>query len=201
LDVDTGGVAATVTLEGDNRIVLQTLTVTTTYTDRHRNIPLQHNLISNHFRLVITPGTGGKFKLWNYVVDYIALPAKVNYIHTIEQDFGVERWKWLKEAWIHYSATAPVTLNVYVDGGSLFFTQILPIQADRDVYRFFFPAVTTVLNKSKCYSFEFTSSTGFYLFADSRIDWQIWNSDQRGSFNGFNVSGELQQPVAQPALG
>ncbi len=65
LNVDTGGVAATVRFYIDGAgSPAQTFTVTTNTADRQRNITLGPNLVGKMFRMTFTPGTNGKFQLW-----------------------------------------------------------------------------------------------------------------------------------------
>lgn len=70
LDVDTGGVAATVKVQADGSD-LQTLSVTTTVSDRRRNITLDPSMTGKKFRLLNTPGALGKFQLFSHAFKFL----------------------------------------------------------------------------------------------------------------------------------
>lgn len=65
LDIDTGGVAATVQVEIDGS-VQQTLTVNSTATTRNKNFTLNPVLVGKRARLLLTSGTNGKTQLFNH---------------------------------------------------------------------------------------------------------------------------------------
>lgn len=75
LDVDTGGIAATVQIQivGEGGGTNQTFSVNTTANNRSSITTLQSSLIGKQARLVIVPGTNGKFQLFSHT--FIVLPA------------------------------------------------------------------------------------------------------------------------------
>lgn len=84
LDVDTGGVAATIQVEIDGTVA-QSLTVTTTALDRNRTLTLQGNLTGRMARLLNAAGvgTGAKFQLFSHT--FVTTPAdKGPSLHTFD---------------------------------------------------------------------------------------------------------------------
>lgn len=112
LDVDTGGVAASVVLEVDG-VDQQTLSVTTTATDRMRVLTLNPGIIGKKARLKPTPGSGGKFQ--KFAHSYIALPAdKGPVFHTYDWDaLGHLHDKRLVTCTIEYEVSADTTMVLY----------------------------------------------------------------------------------------
>jgi hypothetical protein len=64
-DVDTGGVAATVILQVDGSSNTQTFTVNTTSATRDFIYTLNPEITGMKFRILVTPGTNGKFQLFS----------------------------------------------------------------------------------------------------------------------------------------
>ena len=115
IDVDTGGVAATVKVQADGGDV-QTLTVTTTSGDRRRNLTLNKAIKGRKFRLLNTPGTGAgaKFQLFSHWFKF--LPADRGPVeHT--HDWDTLNWpydKHLKTITFEYDNSGG-TVQVTVD--------------------------------------------------------------------------------------
>ena len=65
IDADTNNVACTVELQNENGTVM-TVSHTGKLTDRMRNYPIQVDLFAKMWRLVVIPGTGGKFQLFSW---------------------------------------------------------------------------------------------------------------------------------------
>lgn len=195
IDMDTGGVACTVEVQVDGTTRL-TASMTTTATDRVRTFSFVSDInntvvIGKLIRLKLTPGTGGKSQLFNVAYNKTLEPCPQTFFDTFEQYFGSNGLKYMKQAWVEYRSTGTITLKVYRDGGTLFYTKVLSQHTQRDVERFYLPAVnSSVLNKSKSYRITMEADTGsqFYLYRDSsRIE-------------TMNLSGESRSPYAQHYL-
>lgn len=200
LNIDTGGVAASINLLADGNL-MQTFSVTTNTNARSAVLPCNSNLIGRLWKLDLAPGTGGKTQLYNWALDFIKEPCAVDYVDTYEQDFGVQNWKFLKQVWMRYTAPSPITMNIYVENDVLFYSTTLPAQATRELFRFYLPAGSTgALNKSRTYRIILSSSSPFKLYADSRVDYGVFGADQTGSFALSATSAETQLPVAPPQL-
>lgn len=150
IDVDTGGVAATVKVQADGGD-LQTLVITTTANDRRRNLTLQKALKGRKFRLLATPGVNGKFQLFSHAFKF--LPADRGAVeHTHDWDtLGWPYDKHLKTITFEYEnsgGTAQVTIDTItgINGttqnlGAFTFTLS---GTGRSVQTFNFPADTFV---------------------------------------------------------
>lgn len=115
LDVDTGGVNATVQVEIDGNIV-QSLTVNTTALNRLVNLTLLGNLLGRQARIINTAGVGGKFQLFNH--EFITLPAdKGPVLHTYDwTNNGHPYDKRFYEVAFEYEVSAP--MNMVLEGRS-----------------------------------------------------------------------------------
>lgn len=117
LNVDTGGVAGTVTLQADDATVAGPFTVTTTSENRQVNLTMPPQIIGKMFRLLNTAGAGGKFQLYDHKI--IMLPAdRGPVMHSYDWDYL--EWpydKHLKELTIEYdlSYNGPTPTTVYMD--------------------------------------------------------------------------------------
>lgn len=69
-DVDTGGALASVTIQADNQS-LQTVSFSSTSSDRERIVTLNPALNGKKFRLLITPGASAKFQLFKEVPHFL----------------------------------------------------------------------------------------------------------------------------------
>lgn len=198
IEVDTGGIAASVQLQADGANVGSPISITTTALDRRRVIALSSDLIGRNFRLVNTPGSNGKFQLFNWTLDVVREPCAVEYYDSYETDFGYDGYKFIKQAWIWYQCSGGIQLNVYVDGFTLFYSVSLPAQSVRDVYRMYFPAInSSVLNKSKHYRVQLTAiGSAFKLYSGTMLEWGAFGTDQRTSYQQFPLTAEQQLPVA-----
>ena len=131
LDVDTGGVEATIRLYKDGDVSpIQTLTVTTSHGDRNRNLTLKPNLTGKKFRMLFTPGTGGKFQLFNQTIIF-QRADKGPVEHTF--DFDDLGWPWdkrLRVVTIEYDAvsTGPFTIQMDTVNGIGGFTHNSNVQ-------------------------------------------------------------------------
>lgn len=86
LDIDTGGVPASVSVYLDNDTApFQTFTVVTTTTDRQRNLVLRTGATGKKAYLRLMPGSGGKTQLFGHT--FIVLPAdKGAVLHSYDWD-------------------------------------------------------------------------------------------------------------------
>ncbi len=197
IEVNTGGVTASVQLQADGANAGSPISITTTPTDRRRVIALSSELIGRNFRLLNTPGSGGSFQLFNWTLDVVREPCAVLYYDSYETDFGYDGYKFLKQAWFWYASGATITLTVYVDGFTQFYQTTLPQHSARDVYRMYFPTIVgSTLNKSKHYRVQLSSSATFKLYAGSVIEWGAFGGDQRKAYQQFHMTAEQVLPVA-----
>lgn len=86
LDVDTGGVAATVYVWADNTLK-HTFTVNTTSSTRRWEGSFDPDIFGKTWRLVIAPGTGGKFQMWSWNIEDTKEPS-MSTEFTDWNDFG-----------------------------------------------------------------------------------------------------------------
>lgn len=117
LIVDTGGVSATIQLDIDGTTQATAYTVTSTERDRARVLTLAPAIKGRRLKLLITPGTGGKFQLWDW--DVITSPAdKGPVFHTTDWDnLGSLYDKRLQTVTFEYEVTADTTMDMYMTKG------------------------------------------------------------------------------------
>lgn len=198
IDVDTGGIPATVQLQVDG-VTRYTFVVNTTSIDRRRIITLPSaptEIIGKMVRLLITPSAGGKFQLFNKEFEVVREPCAVTQIDTLSIVMGQAGWKYLKQIWLEYMANVSVNFSIYRDNNQLFYTSVLPPHAYRDVERFYLPnQVAGILNKSKRYRFLVSpvdGTTPFKFYYDgSRIEYRALAGDQRTAYQQFVFSETL----------
>jgi hypothetical protein len=195
LDVDSGGVPLEVSVVGDGK-VLQVLSVTTSVNDRSRVIAMNSGLQAREWWLELAPGIGGKSQLFDWSIDYIKEPCAVARVDTRNQDLGTFAFKWLRQCWLSYVSASPLTMQIWTDG-QLFWTQNLPAQPTRTMYRFYLPAISLdglTLNKGKVYQFIIAATFGtLQLYSDSVIEYGVIGQGQR--MNRYNISEQAQLPV------
>lgn len=186
LDVDTGGVAASVSLQVDGSSV-HTFSVTTTATNRDVTISVPSDIVGKAFRLMPTPGTGGKFQVYKVQYNTVREPCAVTKFDTYEITLGQAGWSFIKQMWVEYMCATPIVVSIYREGGVLFYQKTLPAHSRRDVENFLVPKkVGAVLNKSRMYRFTVQSQNGttpFKLYVDSsRIESKNLSNDQRAGY-------------------
>jgi hypothetical protein len=192
IQVDTGGVTANVLFQVDG-VTATNFNVTTTEADRDRiiSLPTIPNIIGRQWRIVPTPGTGGKFQMFGIQVKAEREPCAIAHFDSLEQSFGFNGWKYIKQIWIEYQCPVPIIFSVYRDSGELFFQQTLPAHSNRDVERFYLPAKITqsgivLFNKSKVYRFMLDTSDGsqtLKMYRDaSRVETRQLDGDQRSGY-------------------
>jgi len=111
LDVDTGGVNATVNVIIDGSVA-QTLTVNTTSDSRRVTYTLLPNLSGYKAWIESQPGASGKFQLFSY--NFVAAQAdKGAVIHTFDwDDLGHPYDKLLKSVSVEYEVTEDAVMNI-----------------------------------------------------------------------------------------
>jgi hypothetical protein len=191
LEVDTKGVACVVQVQADgpNNVLVGAFqtTVTTTTFDRRRLITLPANQTVRNVRLLLTAGAGGYIRYFSHRFEFNKEPADITSFDTYQFNFGYNGYTFIKQAFLQYYASKPLTIYFLVDKNVLFYKTTLPAQADatqREVSRFYLPArVGEVLNKSKVHRIVVESAAPFRLYQDgSRLEWMAVGNDQRTSY-------------------
>jgi hypothetical protein len=191
LTVNTGGVAASVTLQSQEG-ASQVFTVNTTYDTRRVVLACNPNLEGTLWRIVDTPGTNGLFKLWNWELDHINEPAAVTQWSSYEQTFGVKFWKLMFQCWWMYRGPSPLTLTIVSETGT--FTTTLPPHTNRTEERFLLPSVLgSGLNKSRVWSLSITSASAFQFWAEgSGIEFIVCGEERHAAFRQMTFSEVLK---------
>ena len=181
LTIDTGGVPCRVDLETENGIV-QTFSVTTTYASRRVVLSCDPNLIGLMWRLLLTPGAGGKSELWDWNLAVVQEPAALTEWSSYEQGFGVKGYKIARQVWLQYECASSVVLTITSDTGS--YTMTLPPHTGRSTERRLLPSVFgTGLNKSTAFTLSWVAASPAKMYADqSGIEWISQGSEQRAGF-------------------
>lgn len=141
IDVDTGGVQASIQTQTDGANVGAPFLVTTTANDRKRNLPFASTPqpIGKLWRLTELPGAGGKAQLFDWSIDFQKEPCQITFFDTFELSFGYDGYKLVKQVWLDFFCTAPITFTLITDNGNVLFVTQLPPQANRNVVRFYLP--------------------------------------------------------------
>lgn len=142
LDIDTGGVPASIQAQTDGANIGLPFIVTTTTNDRKRNLPFASmpvQPIGKMWRLTELPGLNGKAQLFEWSIDFQKEPCQITFFDTFEISFGYDGYKLIKQAWIDYASAVPVIFTLIADNGNVLFVINLPAQANRDVVRFYLP--------------------------------------------------------------
>lgn len=183
LEMDTGNVAATVAAQIDGTTV-QSFSVTSTDIDRMRILTFNANYSGKMFRLLNTPGSGGKAQLYNFKADFVREPCAVTRWDSLEVTLGYNGYKFIKQIWLQYTCASTITFTIYRDGETQFYQTTLPIQSAKEERQFYLPEnVGAALNKSKRYRFVLSSASPFKFWAEgSRIEWLPLGYDQRSAF-------------------
>jgi hypothetical protein len=117
LDVNTGGVAASVALQDENGTT-QTISVTSSHSTRNQIFTLSPQMKGKKFRILNTPGSNGRFQLWSW--DLVWLPAdKGPVFHSYDwDDLGHPYDKHLKSITFDYDSNATGPFTVYADANT-----------------------------------------------------------------------------------
>lgn len=217
IEMDTGGVAATIQIQADGANVGVPISITTTATNRRQIISLPSDIVGINFRLLFTPGTNGKTQYFSHEWEAIREPCAVTHWDSYEVAFSYNGWSFIKQMWLQYICPANVTVSIYSDGGNLFFQQVLPPHALRDTERFYLPAIQftnglAVLNKSKRHRIQIDSFSPFKFYLEqSKIEWMPIAAEQRQAYQQMTFSAimaiqtafgveEAQTPNKSPAI-
>jgi hypothetical protein len=199
IEMSTSNVAATIQIQGDGVNLGPAFTITTTYQDRKRIIALPSNLTARMLRLVITPGVGGAVRYFSHRFEFVREPALL----TVWDSYEWAPWNgytFVKQMWLETQSTTPVTVTIYVDGDTDFFTTTIPAAPapQRGVARFYLPSrVGNALNKSKTHRIVMASASGFRLYAGaSKIEWMACGADQRSTYQQSTLSEVVTPPIA-----
>lgn len=200
IEVDTGGVAASLQIQGDGVNLGSPLSITTTSANRNRIISLPANTQARMLKIVPIPGSGGYWKEYKHQFVFAKEPADLTFWDSLEMTFGYNGYSSIKQIWIEYVCAEPITVALYSDGNTLFYKKTLPAQPspERGVQRFYLPSANNgVLNKSKTHrltlsSTESTAPVRFYKDS-SRIEFMLCGSDMRSAYKQATLS-ELMAP-------
>ncbi len=195
IDMDTHGdsglVPCTVGVEIDGTVQYE-FSMSTTLNDKSRMITMPSRpdeLIGKLWRLIFTPGAGGKAQYFTHNFNHIIEPCRVYHDSSFEQNAGSNGRKLMKRVWVEYTSYETLTVTVYTDNRQLFYQKVLPAHPYRDVETFLLPAVNNgVLNKSYIYALDFDSCDTFKLYKDScRIEIRNLNGDAREPWRQFYI--------------
>lgn len=191
LDMDTGSTVCGVGVWVDG-VNVANFSHTGSATDRVRTYSFVSNItntlvIGRLVQLRFTPHASGRNQLFDVKYEFTREPCAKTFFDTFEQYFGSNGYKYMKQVWIEYRSQGAITMKIYRDGGTLFYTKVLPQQSYRDVQRFYLPAINSgVLNKSHSYRITIESNTAgqhFYLYRDStRIETMNLTGDARSAY-------------------
>jgi len=194
IQIDTGGVDCTVGLEVDGTQV-QTWTVNTSTSTRQTfETPVNATEINGYlFRLTFTPGTGGKAQLfgqpeWNLVRDACDFVI----FDTYNQGYGSVGYSIIKQLWVDYKCAGTITVSIYREDGTFFYSTVLPVHPTRETERFYVPSVYNgVKNKDKKHRIVLTANDPtkkFRLYRDcSRTCYINLSKDQRQDADSFII--------------
>ncbi len=204
LEVDTGGTPATVNVQADG-VTKRTFSVQTTMDARHYVVTLNRDgdseLIGRQFRLLNAPAVGGKFQLFKPPqFNVVREPCEVTWWDSLEQTFGYNGYKHLKQIWLHYRSCAPVIMTLYVDGGLKLLEEELPQHDRREVERIYVPVSNgRALNKSKTYRIVLASMDPccpLFPYAESwRAEWMPVGADMRTGYQQSQWSAVMERVV------
>lgn len=193
VDIDTGGVAGALQLQVDGVNVGSPYSVTTTATDRVRILTAPADTLGKMFRIVLTPGTGGKAQVYEVKFDAIREPCCVTRIDTFEISLGAAGYKFVKQIWLQYKCAVAVYFYLYGDTGRLLHYEELPAHTGRTVERFYlYDVYDGVANRNKQHRVVIVPSDGttcIQLWGDqSRIESLNLSGDQRAAYEQHYLS-------------
>ena len=192
LTMDNGAVACGVAVQTQEAGTVETFSLANTYTNRRSVLACNPNLAGTLWRLLLTPGTGGKAKLWNWTLDNIKEPPALTQWTSYGQSLGWLGYKFIHEIWLDYVCAQTLTWTFTSDDGTYSIT--FPAHASRAVERFFLPSPWGYgKNKSRLYGFGFTSYAPAQIYADcSGLRWIPLDAPQAEAFRQMPLS-ELMQ--------
>lgn len=189
LQIDTGGVACSVQFQVDGSTPSGcTFSVNTTSNTRDVILTIPSNVTGKQWRLLTTPGNGGKAQLFGVQPQFEKQPCAITHFDSLMQVWGSEGYKGIWQIWVDYQSAVTLTLKIYRDGDVLFYTKTLPAQTSRNVFRFYLPTLNgSQLNKSISYQVLIDASdntTPFQMYRDgSRVEIRQFSTNQRSSFD------------------
>jgi hypothetical protein len=170
VELDTGGVASTLSFWVDNSVV-STFPVTTSGREI-RTLSFGQNVIGKLGRLTIS-GTNAQLFNAKFVTD--KEPPDVTSADSYEQDFGSDNWKVLRRMYAAIKAPAAVTISVYADED---LKDTLTVTSDlaSGYAKVKLDMVSNI--KGKLFRFVFSSSEAFKLYWEkSQIELKVLNKD------------------------
>ena len=189
LEIDTGGVNCTVTLQVDGNTV-QTWTVNTTTNNRRVFLSAMNNTEINGklYRLLLSSGSGGKSQLFGDP-DYKVIKDSCDWVSwsSYAQAFGSAGFTVLKQTWIEYKSAGSIIVKFYNEDDTLFYSKTLPPHPARSSERFYLPSVHNgVPNKSRIHTITIETADPnqtMRLYRDqSRIEYINLSADQRKGY-------------------
>lgn len=194
MEIDTGGITATLIIQIDSETTAFSAPIQTTYSARNITVSMPSNLIGRMVRLVLIPGSGGKINFYKKTWSYAKEPAALTAWDSYEMTFGYNGYSWMKQCWLEYLCPSDVTITFYSDGDNQFFQKVLPAHPQREVERFYFPAYVGLnLNKSKTHRFTLIATSPCKLYKESsRLEWLVCGADQRGAYQQAPLSDLMQ---------
>ncbi len=198
IDMSTGGVPCSVDVEIDG-VRQYNFSMTTTDDDKSRMITMPSRpdeLIGKLFRLIFTPGPGGKAQYFKHHWERVVEPPRVFHISSFQQNAGSNGRKLCKRVWAEYTSYEELTVSIYTDNNTFFYSKVLPAHPSRDVETFLLPAANgSVLNKSYLYTIDFDSCDTFKLYKDScRLEILNLASDTRACWRQFYIWQQIPLP-------
>jgi hypothetical protein len=196
--INTGGVACSVALQTSDGVTQQTFSVNTTYTNRRIVLACNPELSGLMWRLLLTPGTGGRAQLWDWTLDIVKEPPAVTQWTSYQQSFGYSAFKLLKQLWIEYVSAVPINVTFVSSTGTLVVP--FPAHPTRSIERYLFPSVFgSGLNKSVMFDISIASSDGattFSLYGDpSGIEWLPLGADRHAGYTKTTLSSFMQMMI------
>jgi hypothetical protein len=112
LDIDTGGIPASVAVYIDGVLIQTFLNIVTTFNARNVNLTMLAGATGKKAKLQLTPGTGGKTQLFSH--NFITVPAdKGPVLHSYDWDnLGTPTDKILHSVFMEYEVQLPVVMLV-----------------------------------------------------------------------------------------
>ncbi len=145
VDANTQGQTVTLKLNFDDGIA--PLTLGTLNTTERKKVQFKVNAGKGQESYKCSPELTASVKVAPYIYQINAyadkLAADRTSLDVYWWKFGMESSKLCKQVYLDYTATAPVTLNFYVDGKSTpYWTDVLPARPTRAIIRVRLPALT-----------------------------------------------------------
>jgi hypothetical protein len=118
IEMDTGGIPASVQVQGDGVNIGSALLMTTTATDRKRTLTVSDGILARMVRLIITPAAGGFTKYFKHAFDFVKEPPTLTFFDTYPwEDLGYPYEKTLKNLQIEVdTGGVAATLQMFADG-------------------------------------------------------------------------------------